>query len=306
MFPNLLTILVFSFSGASPSSLSYPPFKFVKYTYGDLRGIADDPSLTLFQRIRGSSCDIYLQADTTDVFMFFDDAINKGWIISNKVSTDERTECKIKYLADEIIPWAYSLSWDVFPCREIEGISIVNDQEAFEDCSQQTIEKYKGEIVDYEYLFFSATEFGNQLVCYFQHSTEGKKLKIELNRYSSLFLLNFKNSNCSITFEGTEQRSTESSLNVILISIIISSLLVLLFLMFLIIYLVRKSKKKETRKVISNPPKEEDVSYDPYDNAEECYRIYSDDGGTYMSFSSGNEMRDHIENQQTEYNKLNN
>ena len=76
--------------------------------------------------------------------------------------------------------------------------------------------------------------------------------------------------------------------------------------MFLIIYLVRKSNKKETRKVISNPPKEEDVSYDPYDNAEECYRIYSDDGGTYISFSSGNEMRDHVENQQTHFNKSNN
>ena len=37
---------------------------------------------------------------------------------------------------------------------------------------------------------------------------------------------------------------------------------------------------------------------EPYDNAHEVYRVYTDDGGSYWTFDSGEEMRDFMENQE--------
>jgi len=63
----------------------------------------------------------------------------------------------------------------------------------------------------------------------------------------------------------------------------------------IIIFCVKRNKRVAENLEMSpraDPQDEdEDENYDPYDNAEEIYRVYSDDGGTYSTFSSGNEMR---------------
>ena len=71
-----------------------------------------------------------------------------------------------------------------------------------------------------------------------------------------------------------------------------------------IIYCVRKNRRVAENLEMSpraGPQQNEDTDYDPYDNAEEIYRIYSDDGGTYWTFASGNEMRQ-FENEQNSEN----
>ena len=71
-----------------------------------------------------------------------------------------------------------------------------------------------------------------------------------------------------------------------------------------IIFCVKKNKRVAENLEMSpraGDEQDEDEDYDPYDNAEEIYRIYSDDGGTYWAFSSGNEMRQ-FENEQNSEN----
>ena len=68
-----------------------------------------------------------------------------------------------------------------------------------------------------------------------------------------------------------------------------------------IIFCVKK-KKRDAENLEMSPradpqDEDEDTYYDPYDNAEEVYRVYTDDGGTYWTCSSGNEMRQ-FENEQ--------
>ena len=88
MLPHIFIHFVFLIvSEVYSFSPSYPPFKLVKYKYDGPLGETNDPNLTSFRRIKESSCHIYRQEDTTDVFMYNNAAPNRSptkveWVIS--------------------------------------------------------------------------------------------------------------------------------------------------------------------------------------------------------------------------------
>ena len=170
----------------------------MKYYYDGTSSVSNDPSLTLFRRIWGPTCSIYKQEDTKDVFMFLYAGLGGGngeWTISNEVSARDIFVCTIHipplndYPNQKLPTLKYTNSWDVFPCKEIEGIAIVNDPAT--DCSNETIETFKRKVGE-DNLFMSTTKVQDQMICRFQHF---KDLKTELNRDSSLILLGDHSSN---------------------------------------------------------------------------------------------------------------
>ena len=109
------------------------------------------------------------------------------------------------------------------------------------------------------------------------------------------FESNYKLVQCS-------QEKSEDGLLWIWITVLIS-VTVLAVVVAVIIYCVKKNRRVAENLEMSPRagPQDEETDYDPYDNAEEVYRIYSDDGGTYWAFSSGNEMRQFENEQNSDY-----
>ena len=107
---------------------------------------------------------------------------------------------------------------------------------------------------------------------------------------------NYKLVQCS------QEESKDGLLWILIIVLIFVA--VLAVVVAVVIYCVKKNRRVAENLEMSpraGPQQDEDTDYDPYDNAEEIYRIYSDDGGTYWAFSSGNEMRQ-FENAQNSQN----
>ena len=152
MLTQIFALFICSIVCAASPSPSYPPFKLVKYRY-DGPGVSNDRSLTLFRRILGPTCSIYKQEDTKDVFMFLYAGLGGGngeWTISNEVSARDSFVCTIHipplndYPNQKLPTLKYTNSWNVFPCKEIEGIAIVNDPAT--DCSNETMETFRRKV----------------------------------------------------------------------------------------------------------------------------------------------------------------
>ena len=92
------------------------------------------------------------------------------------------------------------------------------------------------------------------------------------------------------------------------IALIVIGLCVFILLVLLLTVTFFKWRKlccfKPITRINENPVSDgyydspEDGNYEPYDNAHEVYRMYTDDGGSYWTFDSGKEMKDFIENKE--------
>ena len=150
--------------------------------------------------------------------MFLDE--ENTWTISNEFKIDAMGVISITN------PRGYRQIFDLFPCKSVDGVALVNGNVASYRTNKNTtclnfvISNLGKEIRVDQYIFVSSTEtLNNGVPCQFQESTKAKQMKLELKDNSKLFL---HTTNCSSTEIGQNDDDNDNELYVTLGIIILA------------------------------------------------------------------------------------